>query len=1204
MAEIGAVIQQIITQQYQIVQSAFAPAHGSHIRGEKIGIKYIGYTLNFTSASMKDKSKPGDSIYSNILLDPVYCMQNKLSYVSEVYISCLLTVNITTMDGKTIRHNYTIPETFCFNIPIDIGGARCFYRNLSREQIYNMGGDLDFLKGLFCIGGVLYSIHTSEKLKFNGQQVYHNKFQKEIARGNTLTRQTAFSNSFQVLLKISKSMYGPSIITIEITLRPFLGFEMPIHLFYYMLGVTTDEAIHDMIMMGANSENLAQTLRDSYETAVRDPKFKDAFGNREPKRVMAWFCGMYLGRGVFEALDQNGKNKHINDVEFMLNNNFLVNQTMAGCVVGGEEHMTLTNLRMKKTMILSSMIRDMIMVTERDELGTDRDHVADKRYHTPLTLLSRFFKHEFNEVLVDRLKTRLKSDLEATNYAALDFVQIISDTILSRASTLSQMFENEIKAVHDKDVGNSRQIIHSEMVAPAKSALHYISTKRTIVSTGIQSKQSARATEMRQVHASFLDFLDYITSAETGEKVGMHKNLAVLTTVTIYKDPKELAGLVAAYPNLVPWSQITSKEMREYMSVLINGDWFGGLRNVNRDWFVFLRHFRKMRREGKFDKSISIRFIPMSSRIEFWTDDGRLIRPFFIVYNNKEDIERYDFELRQRIRRGDLSVEDARAESAKNRPAFHQWINYTREIHDKIVRGELEFNYLIEHNILENIAAEEAMNCYVARTHEELWVNRMNEMKEFTHMTIPMSSFGVPALAASLPHMSNPTRACFLTSMAKQGMGYITFMEPYLNVKQMHTQMVAFTPCNPTFASAITNPGGAPAVVCFLCFDSNQDDSLVFNEAPILRGGFASTTIDKITVECSSNDMSFGLPTNFSAPLNQANYGKLRGNIHVPIGTIIEENDVIVAKFLTQTLESGEKRIVDLSEIYKHHEPAYVTQVFQFTQDSSTFVTVQYRILRVPNIGSKFASTCGNKGVISKILPQHLLPYGLVSGVIPDIYINPHSFPTRILPGEIMSDLIGTLSAMTRTVNMVTPFMEINFDELFARVKALGKNSYGLENMRDGASGIITRPVFWSYTTRQFLQKFAEAEASARTTGQLSKATRQSLPGKKYNGGQRTGEMELWVMGGQGCMDTLYESICYRNTYFELIICTRCKQRSIYNEEKNIYLCLKCKENTRLVRVPTKFMTNSLISLVEFAGLNMSIIPDPYVVQKMIQGAS
>jgi DNA-directed RNA polymerase beta subunit len=224
--------------------------------------------------------------------------------------------------------------------------------------------------------------------------------------------------------------------------------------------------------------------------------------------------------------------------------------------------------------------------------------------------------------------------------------------------------------------------------------------------------------------------------------------------------------------------------------------------------------------------------------------------------------------------------------------------------------------------------------------------------------------------------------------------------------------------------------------------------------------------------------------------------------------------------------------------------------------------------------------------------------------VIPDIYINPHSFPTRILPGEIMSDLIGTLSAMTRTVNMVTPFMEINFDELFARVKALGKNSYGLENMRDGASGIITRPVFWSYTTRQFLQKFAEAEASARTTGQLSKATRQSLPGKKYNGGQRTGEMELWVMGGQGCMDTLYESICYRNTYFELIICTRCKQRSIYNEEKNIYLCLKCKENTRLVRVPTKFMTNSLISLVEFAGLNMSIIPDPYVVQKMIQGAS
>lgn len=1213
MSKLDVACHQIITEQFRVEQLGISPSVVS-TKEEQRAIKTISFNLTFTNTAIRPSKRGLEGYMHAVPLDPWWCLSEKKTYSVDLFVTCRFEATLVMRDGTEQTKVVDVPEQFVCAIPIEVGGVNCSTHGRTRQQIYQQHSDPDVLRGMFIIGGSPFCIHTRGYTKFNMMQVSRNAYRNEVSRASMICREGIYKNSFQIMLRHLRS----GLLTIEIASYPYDGHQIPVHLFFYMLGVSNDQKIEEMVVMSrednATTRMLRQTLTTSYLMLMSDARFAAVRTTRLPQDIMEWYYTFSMedrniGEHRIETLD---KTKKVNKVSNMLDTMFLVNQSAAGCgsAYGGPRGATggvsdAFELRDKKARILASMIHDTIMTSEQKIAGTDRDHLANLNMQTPAVLLMRTLKTEFHEEVVKKLRDDFRASFTTQEFASVN----ISNIVRNRLSKLklSEKFEKEIKAIQDKNAPpDNERVIHSEAMNPVKSQIHALAAKRTITVRGIQSKVAERSREIRQVHASYAEFICYITSPDTGENVGMPKQLAIMTAITSYLNPLELQGQVYAYPGLVRWMTIDDADMKRYTHVYINGDWCGGLVEP----YGFLKHFRDLRRRNGIDRSISIRYLTMSNRIEFGTDDGRLIRPFFIVYNNSDELDAFDGAIAAEVLKLDASHPSADLDALRKRrddgrPQFKQWVRYDATWHAKLIAGEVTFEDLVTNGIMEYITADEMQNCYLASSHADLWRLRHEERKPFTHMTIPLSAFGVPALTGTLPHLSQPLRHTFQTQMCKQTTGFSTILEPYLDTKQMHCQMMAHMPVNPTFANNFTDPGGAPVVIAFMCARWNQDDSIVMKEEFIERGGFLCTTISKIICECRTANEFIGLPESLGAQIKTANYSKLKAGKYVEAGTRIEDGDVIVAKHLKLDAPDGSKTFIDKSEVYHHHEPAYVTGVFVHTINGIVRVTVQYRIERIPNTGSKFASRSGNKGVISRREPESHLPAGLVTGRVADIYINPHSFPSRMLPGETISDWLGKLATSTYRVIQVTPFMDLDFGVILEAMKAAGQQVHGLEPMRDGRTGFITQPLFITTTTRQCLQKFAEAEASARSTGKLSPITRQSLMGAQNSGGQRSGEMEMWVTGGHGTAAVLDEFQKFGSTYFNVPVCRRCNQRAIHNstphpktgKARNLYLCRGCKENANIVLVRTKFMTNSFVAYLESMGIRVDLKTEPFVPQ-------
>lgn len=1209
MSKLGVACHQIITEQFQVSQEGIEPNRNT-MRDEQRHIRSISFELRFTGTSLRPTMR-SSNFMNAVPINPWYCMEEKKTYSVDLHVTCELEVTLV-MDNNTIQtRRISVPEHRLCAIPIDIGGVYCSTNGLTRQQIYQERSDPDTFRGMYIVGGGLFCIHTRGFGKFNTMHVSRNAYRNEVSRASIITREAIFKNSYQVVLRHLTS----GLVTIEVATYPFEDHPIPVHLFFYMLGITNDVQIAEMVVMSREDNDetrmLRQALKTSHLQMMTDAKYKLVHAVRVPAAIMEWYYDFsMIDRKVSEraSVAPPDAAKKVNSVSAMLDRMFLVNQTSAGCIIGYEEAaaggVAAHELRGKKARILASMIHSTIMTSKQQVPGTDRDHIAGMNMQTPAVLLARTLKTTFHDEVVKKLREDLIAVFTSQDVDSIDLKHVVQARF--NKLRLSEKFEKEIKAIQDKNAAvDVDRVIQSEAMQPIKSRAHALSALRTIVVKGIQSKASDRSREIRQAHPSYAEFICYITSPDTGENVGMPKQLAIMTSITSYLLPFELQQKVYADPDLVRWIHIDNGDMKLYTHVYINGDWCGGLLRPER----FLSKFRAMRRDNAIDRSISIHHAKSNNRIDFWTDDGRLIRPFFIVYNNAAELDAFDEEIAK-------AAAGARSESERDvirhrrdsgRPKFRQWIKYDDAWHGRMTRGEVKFEDLITEGVMEYITADEMQDCLLATDHKQLWMLRHDETRQYTHMTIPLSAFGVPALTATLPHLSQPLRHTFQTQMCKQTTGFTTIMEPYLDVKLMHCQMVAHMPVNPTFANAFTDPGGYPVTIAFMCARWNQDDSIVMKESFIARGGFMCTTINKIIVECRTVTEFFGQLEALSSA-RTANYAKLRNGYHVAVGTVIENGDVVVAKYVKQEQADGSHISIDKSEVYQHHEPAYVTGVFMNeVNGGGRRITVQYRILRVPNTGSKFASRNGNKGVISRIEQESHLPYSVTSGMIADIYINPHSFVSRMLIGEVLTDWLGKVATSEYRVIPVTPFMDLDFGAIHKQLKAAGRDGFGLEAMRDGRTGMVTKALFVATTTRQCLQKFAEAEASARSTGKLSPVTRQSLMGAQNSGGQRSGEMEMWVTGGHGTSAVLDEYQHFGNTYFEMPVCAICHQRAIYNNEphpktgrpRNIYKCLGCREKARIVRVRTKFMTNSLVSYLESAGLRIDLETEEFMHQQM-----
>ncbi|CAI4911307.1 ANM_HP_G0245810.mRNA.1.CDS.1 [Saccharomyces cerevisiae] len=342
-------------------------------------------------------------------------------------------------------------------------------------------------------------------------------------------------------------------------------------------------------------------------------------------------------------------------------------------------------------------------------------------------------------------------------------------------------------------------------------------------------------------------------------------------------------------------------------------------------------------------------------------------------------------------------------------------------------------------------------------------------------------------------------------------------------------------------------PNGFNAVVAVISYTGyDMDDAMIINKSADERG-FGYGTMYK------TEKVDLALNRNRGDPITQ-HFGF--GNDEWPkewlekldedglpyIGTYVEEGDPICAYF-DDTLNKTKIKT------YHSSEPAYIEEVNLIGDESNKFqelqtVSIKYRIRRTPQIGDKFSSRHGQKGVCSRKWPTIDMPFS-ETGIQPDIIINPHAFPSRMTIGMFVESLAGKAGALHGIAQDSTPWI-FNEDDTPAdyfgeQLAKAGYNYHGNEPMYSGATGEELRAdIYVGVVYYQRLRHMVNDKFQVRSTGPVNSLTMQPVKGRKRHGGIRVGEMERDALIGHGTSFLLQDRLLNSSDYTQASVCREC----------------------------------------------------------------
>ncbi len=207
-------------------------------------------------------------------------------------------------------------------------------------------------------------------------------------------------------------------------------------------------------------------------------------------------------------------------------------------------------------------------------------------------------------------------------------------------------------------------------------------------------------------------------------------------------------------------------------------------------------------------------------------------------------------------------------------------------------------------------------------------------------------------------------------------------------------------------------------------------------------------------------------------------------------------------------------------------------------------VLIKLREPRNAVIGDKFSSRHGQKGTLSRLWPQEDMPFS-DNGIVPDILINPHAFPSRMTVGMLLESMAGKAGALHGLDQDGTPFM---FSEKDTAVDYFGKqlldagySYHGSESMYSGIFGTeLTVQIFMGVVFYQRLRHMVGDKFQARSEGTVNALTHQPVGGRKNAGGIRFGEMERDSMLAHGSSFLLNDRLFQSSDYSQAFCCGRC----------------------------------------------------------------
>jgi DNA-directed RNA polymerase subunit B len=667
--------------------------------------------------------------------------------------------------------------------------------------------------------------------------------------------------------------------------------------------------------------------------------------------------------------------------------------------------------------------------------------------------------------------------------------------------------------------------------------------------------------EARDLHATHFG---RICPSETpeGSNCGLVKNLALSALISVSVPSAQVVAKLYDL-GVKPFKEAEDKIKADGCRVFVEGRFVGFVKDGQQ-----LAHaFRKLRRDGQIHPHAGIAYFPSVreggvNRIYISTNSGRVLRPLIICETGKPLL--------------------------------------TQEMMKQIEGGQRNWRDLVQMGVVELIDANEEENSLIA-------IDGKHMSEKATHLEMyPSSILGIAASVIPYPEHNQSPRNTYESAMAKQSLGFPTPTYPFSTYVREHLLVHPQPPLVKTKSTSLLSlderPTGQNAVVAVLSFEGyNIEDAIIFNKSAIDRG-FARSIFYRL-YEAEAKQYLGGMKDTFEVPRADANIRGYRGEKYYRLlesdGVVMHEaqvtgGDVIIGRtspprFMEEYKEfeiKGPYRR-DTSIGVRASENGVVDAVFiTENEEGGKMFKVRVRDMRIPEIGDKFASRHGQKGVIGLVVNQEDMPY-TEDGLVPDVIINPHAFPSRMTAGQFIESLAGKVAALRGKPVDGTAFTGEQADSLEETLKENGYAPTGREVMYDGRTGKkFAADIYIGLVFYQKLHHMVADKIHARARGQVQMLTKQPTEGRARGGGLRFGEMERDCLIAYGASMVLKDRLLDEADRTEVHVCEKCGLIAYFDAKQRKYVCRVDGDTARISTVVIAYAFKLLLQ--EMMSLNIA----------------